>query len=338
MSFLKKLFGGGNKPEASAKRSGTRPAPSGAKPARPPAGPPPERVRTPTLAETAPRQLHVYFEYVGGASSKFYAISLEEEADDTWRVRFNFGRIGSPRAWASRVEGVSWKQAATAYSSLVDEREGKGYELRPWPAYLTLPDGSSVEDDGSAEADGSLFRAAKRGTLPPASGGTVDGIALPDGRLYAPRAEGGTRGSDPVIWASQRPVSNVAQLWSQLAAVFPETGLWPFVIDDSFGFSGFGDYLMDVPRGRHTEVLTILRRGWGELVDLDDEPGENSSPSATCFPGSPPRPRVSERPRSITSSPRRPDGSVSWRSIDRPTSLTRSAGWARRTMTVTHST
>lgn len=53
---------------------------------------------TPTLADLAPRPLHAYYEYVGGGSSKFYAISLEEEAGDTWRVRFNFGRIGFPRA------------------------------------------------------------------------------------------------------------------------------------------------------------------------------------------------------------------------------------------------
>lgn len=53
---------------------------------------------TPTLADLSPRPLHAYYEYVGGGSSKFYAISLEEEAGDTWRVRFNFGRIGFPRA------------------------------------------------------------------------------------------------------------------------------------------------------------------------------------------------------------------------------------------------
>src|SRR5690349_11239006 len=69
-SFLRKLFGSGSedKPSAPSDREAARPAPSGPKPARPPAGPPPTE-RIPTLADTAPRQLHAYFEYVGGASS-----------------------------------------------------------------------------------------------------------------------------------------------------------------------------------------------------------------------------------------------------------------------------
>ena len=66
--------------------------------------------------------------------------------------------------------------------------------------------------------------------------------------------EGGSRGEDPVIWASSAPVKDVASLWSRLAAAFPDTGVWPFVIDASYGFEGFDERLMDVPRGRHTEV------------------------------------------------------------------------------------
>jgi hypothetical protein len=72
-------------------------------------------VNAPSLADLSPRPLHSYFEYVGGGSSKFYAVSLEEEEGGTWRVRFNFGRIGFPRTWDARVVGATWAKAASTY-------------------------------------------------------------------------------------------------------------------------------------------------------------------------------------------------------------------------------
>lgn len=286
MSFLRKVFGSGKEPPKPARPSRASPPPSPSASARASAAPRDDPI--PSLADLSPRALHSYFEYVGGASSKFYAVSLEEEDGDLWRVRFNFGRIGFPRAWAARVEGATWRKAAKAYDALVEEKQGKGYELRPWPAYLTLPDGTTVADDDSVDARGDRapFRSRTRGTLPPASGGSVAGVSLPDGVLYAPQPEGGSRGEGPVTWASANPVPKVAELWSTLAAAFPDSGLWPFVIDDSYGFRGFDDYLMDLPRGRHTEVLTILRRGWSDQAGYDDELDEEVlGPFGTAFPG-----------------------------------------------------
>src|SRR5262249_31350141 len=171
----------------------------------------------------------------------------------------------------------------------VDERMGKGYDIRPWPPTLKLPDGTVFDEDSAAaeaEHDQVLFRAAKRGVLPPARGGSIAGIALPDGITYAPEPEGGSRGEDPVLWASERPVPNVGQTWSRLAAAFAETGIWPFVIDASYGFRGFDDYLMDVPRGRHKEALAVLRKGWSAMVDFDEEyPLEEIAPFGNQFPG-----------------------------------------------------
>ena len=74
-----------------------------------------------------PGRKQFYLEYVGGASSKFYAVSLEEEDGGTWRVRFNFGRIGFPRAWDTRIEEATWAKASTTYMALIDEKLGKGY-------------------------------------------------------------------------------------------------------------------------------------------------------------------------------------------------------------------
>jgi len=154
---------------------------------------------------------------------------------------------------------------------------------------MKLPDGSSLDDDAATEAteqEQVLFRAPKRGALPPEVGGTIAGVSLPDGKLYAPTPEGGSRGEDPVIWASSKPVANAGRVWSRLAAAFPETGIWPFVIDASYGFDGFGDYLMDLPRGRHTEVLAILRKAWNEMVDVDEDiPPDEIAPFGKPFPG-----------------------------------------------------
>jgi hypothetical protein len=285
---------------------------------------------TPSLADLSPRPLHVYFEYVGGGSSKFYAISLEEEDGETWRVRFNFGRIGFPRAWATRIEGATWSKAAKAYTALVDERLGKGYELARWPPSLTLPDGASVDDVASAEEEAgrTRYRAARRGTLPPEYGGVVAGVPLPDGLVYEPEPEGGSRGEGPVLWVSEQPVRDVPTVWSRLAAGFPETGIWPFVIDDSFEFRGFDDYLMDMPRGRHKEVLTILRRGWSDMVefDEDDDAGEEIAPFGRVFPGLA-DPTPDDRATSIDAIVTTMRGRLGLVAVHRPADILDAVGW-----------
>ena len=83
MSMFRRLFGSGGKPQRPAARPTRSPAPSTGRATPPPAGE--AKARIPTLAETSPRALHAYFEYIGGGSSKFYAVSLEEEAGGTWR-------------------------------------------------------------------------------------------------------------------------------------------------------------------------------------------------------------------------------------------------------------
>ena len=271
--------------------------------------------------------MHAYFEYVGGGSSKFYAVSLEEGDGETWRVRFNFGRIGFPRDWATRVEGVTWAKAATTYMALIDEKQGKGYEIQRWPAALHLPDGTTIEEDPSADDVQTRFRAATRGMLPPATGGTIAGVPLPDARLFAPEPEGGSRGDAPVIWASSAPVKDVASIWSLLALAFPQTGIWPFVIDASHGFDGFDERIMDVPRGRHTEVLTILRRGWSESVELDeDDDAEELSPFGKAFPGLAP-PTPSDHPASIDAIVATLSGHLGLVAVNRPADILDAVGW-----------
>lgn len=326
MSFLRKLFGRGDGAQRGRRDRHRSPAPSPSALPREPFELPPT---PPTLADLPASPHHVYFEFVGGSSSKFYAISLEEEEGGTWRVRFTFGRIGSTRAWDTRVEGAPWRKAAQVYTGLVDERIGKGYEVRAWPSNLKLPDGGSVDDDGTSagESDQVLFRAAKPGALPPAAGGTIAGISLPDGALYAPEPEGGSRGEGPVIWASTAPVRNVGQMWSSLAAAFADTGIWPLVVDAQYGFSGYRDYLMDLPRGRHKEVLAILRKGWSASVDYDEEyPDENLSPFGKPFPGLA-QPTPGPRPTSLDHLVAGLSGHLAMVSVNRPADTPDAVGW-----------
>jgi hypothetical protein len=327
MSFLRRLFGSGDQPD---EPSGDgEPSPTPSQPTRRPKAPRPA-AKVPTLADLPPHALHSYFEYVGGGSSKFYAVSLEEEEGGTWRVRFNFGRIGFPRAWGTRVEGVPWAKAATAYMALVDERTGKGYELKRWPANFRLPDGATLDADaagGTSEEAHVLFRASTRGALPLESGGAIGGVSLPDGLLFEPEPEGGSRGDGPVIWASEGPVPNVGRIWSQLAAAFPETGVWPFVIDASYGFRGFDDYLMDVPRGRHTEVVTILRKGWNGIVDFDEDyPDDEIAPFGKQFPGLA-HPTPGDRTTSIDHIVASASGHLGLVAVHRPADILDAVGW-----------
>ena len=326
MEFLRRLLGGAKEPPTRQVKPSASPAPRGTSAELPPPAP-----KAPSFTDLPPGPRRFYLEYVGGASSKFYAVSLEEEDDCTWSVRFNFGRIGYPRAWDARVERASWPKAANAYMGLIEEKQGKGYEPRPWPAYLKLPDGGSLEAADSTGSDGelneTLFRAAAKGTLPPASGGSVAGIQLPEGGLYSPTPEGGSRGEDPVIWASTAPVNGVGDLWARLAAAFPETGVWPLVIDSTYGFAGFHDYLMDMPRGRHTEVATILRRNWGGSVeDMEDLPLDNVAPFGRQFPGLADR-TPGDRTVSIDAIVAGSEGHLGLVAVHRPADVLDAVGW-----------
>jgi hypothetical protein len=81
-------------------------------------------------------------------------------------------------------------------------------------------------------------------------------------------------------------VPEVGQLWARRAAAFEDTGIWPLVVDAAYGFNGYQDYLMDFPRGRHKEAVAVLRKGWSDLVEFDeDHPDETIAPFGKAFPG-----------------------------------------------------
>ncbi|HSL77666.1 MAG TPA: WGR domain-containing protein, partial [Candidatus Limnocylindrales bacterium] len=255
MSFIRRLFGGRGDGEVE----------------RDVAVPDAAREPTPS-AELGPQ---TYLEFVGGSAAKFYAAVLEQDDGGTWRVAFNFGRIGYPREWAYKVDGVAEPRARRVYADLVGEKLRKGYEVRPWPASLALPSGERVNEAADAPRSSvrGIYVSAVAGQLP-TDGGSIAGVDLKPGRLLSAEASGGPRGEGPVLWVTEQPVPDVVERWTALARAFPQTGLWPLVVDPSQGIDGMTEVLMDIPRSTGADPFQLLRRWWHENVGEDDEVDE----------------------------------------------------------------
>ena len=233
----------------------------------------------------------VYLEFVGGSAAKFYAAVIEAREDGTWKVAFNFGRIGFPREWALKVEGVSETKARGVLAELVREKQRKGYERRPWPADLLMPNGERppTQADEAPRGSRGIYVAGAPGRLPAEAAPTVAGMTLPPGYTVRPMPQGGPRGPDPVIWISKAAVSNIVEVWGLLARSFAETGLWPLIMETRLGIERMNDVLMDVPLSSGADPFTLLRRWWHENVGMEDDEFDEEAvaPFGRAFPGSP---------------------------------------------------
>ena len=274
--------------------------------------------------------LAVYLEFVGGSASKFYAVVIETAAGGTCSVAFNFGRIGFPREWARKVEGLDDATARRVVDELVAEKARKGYERRPWPPYLTPPGGEAVAvaADASEHTVRGIHVSTILGSLPPATGATVAGVALPSGMLIAPEPAGGSRGPRDVLWVSTSPVANVTNLWKKLVRLHATTGLWPIVVDPRFGIDRMPEVLMDVPRSTGADPFALLRRWWHETVGTADDEfdDEACAPFGRAFPGLAPR-SGGERPSSIEPFVSGLEGHLALVAVDRPARTLDAIGW-----------
>jgi hypothetical protein len=275
-----------------------------------------------------------YLEFVGGSAAKCYAAILEPDEADGWRVWFTFGRIGTPREWALKVDGVPESKARHVYEELIGEKTRKGYEVRPWPASLPLPGGEVVDDPAAEASTGTvrgIYMASQPGTLPAAgTGASVASVALPPGHHIAPEAQGGPRGEDPVLWVSDAPLKDVLERWAALARAFPETGLWPLVVEPSHGIDRMGEVLMDIPRSTGADPFQLLRRWWHANTEgdgeEDDEADEAISPFGRAFPGLAAR-TPGARPSSIEGQVRDLEGHLGLVPVVRPSRVPDAIGW-----------
>ncbi len=311
MSFLRRLFGGDGRDDGHDAEDD-----DDARPALPP---------PPTPPELGSR---TYLEFIGGSAAKFYAALIERDETDTWRVPFTFGRIGSSRDWATKVDGVSETQAHRVYADLIGEKLRKGYEIRPWPYDLALPGGERVEEapGSTGSTTRGIYVAARPGDLPRGAG-VIAGVALPDGRLFSPADDGGPRGGAPVLWVSHRPVKDVAAAWTGMARAFPTTGLWPLVIDAEDA-DAMDERLIDIPRSTGADPFQLLRRWWHENVapDEDEFDDEATSPFGRKFPGLAPR-SPGERPASVEAYIRDLTGHLGLVAVERPARVLDAIAW-----------
>ncbi len=271
-----------------------------------------------------------YLEFVGGSAAKFYAAVLETGDDGTWRVAFNFGRIGYPREWARKVDGVDETKARSVFLELIGEKQRKGYERRPWPAYLATPTGERPSE-GRAPAEAGprgIYVAAVPGRLPTEASPVVSGVRLPSGYLLRPQGEGGSRGEGPVLWISDSPVKNVTELWKPLARAFPDTGIWPLIVDARYGIDAMPDRLMDVPRSVGADPYALLRRWWHESAGMDEDEFDDEAfaPFGRKFPGLAVR-SPGRRPSSIEPFVHGLEGHLGLVAVERPARTLEAIGW-----------
>lgn len=272
-----------------------------------------------------------YLEFVGGTSAKFYATVLHPSDEDAWTVSFNFGRIGHPRDWGTKIDEADEDEAREAFEALIEEKIRGGYVTRPWPSDLEGPDGvDAVVDDEAANDEPDvatgppLYRAKAPGTLPPTSSGQVAGLALPNGVLVSPD---GDDTAPPVIWISAAPVDRIDDVWGRLAAAFTETGLWPLILELEIEPADMGEMLVDQVSPEGEGARAILGRWWSESVgDGDEFDRETMAPLGRRFPGLA-EPTPGERPANLAANVRDLSGHLGLVAVRRPADVLAATGW-----------
>jgi hypothetical protein len=177
----------------------------------------------------------------------------------------------------------------------------------------TTPD---AEHDAITVTDAE-YRAEEAGDLPSANTAWVDGVALPAGHVievdqsYVAIPDEAPSG--PVAWVSDEPVPEIGPLWSDLAARFPETGLWPIVLeplalDDN---RRWWDGELDPTLSRQPDELdgvdfaSTLSAWWSDNMpsaeELEDEEfaallDDSLAPIGRTFPGAAPPLAGEKRP------------------------------------------
>lgn len=272
----------------------------------------------------------VYLEFVGGSSAKFYALAIVQGEDGTWGVAFNFGRIGSPREWGRKAEGVSREKAQAVFDSFQDEKLRGGYEERLWPADLEPPVGAAGSSLGAGDRDepaAGIYTSTVAGVLPPAEGGLIAGVSLPPGRLLTLDELAGPVDDQPVLWISERPIDQLGWTWAQLAAAFADTGLWPVIIDEE-GEASMDDRLLGYPPISSRDATSILRHAWGQNVPSDDEfDPETYAPLRKRFPGLAPA-TPGDRPTTIQHLVADATGYLGLVAVERPADVPRAISWS----------
>jgi hypothetical protein len=146
---------------------------------------------------------------------------------------------------------------------LIDRLLGRGRDAttEQGASDEVAPGGRPSDTPGSAAASGGIYTSTLPGTLPASDDGRVGEIPLPPGVLVAGEEEG----DEPVIWISSERVAGIDRLWSQLAAAFPETGLWPLVMELEIDPKGMSE-IVSPPTAAGIRSFREVLAGWSSEV------------------------------------------------------------------------
>ncbi|SDB88785.1 protein of unknown function [Raineyella antarctica] len=133
------------------------------------------------------------------------------------------------------------------------------------------PGHRTTDEDGDGDLRVELpwpIRAERPGDL-----GSLGALGLPPGRIVRPDED---ETADPVLWLADS-VADHRATWAALAARFPQTGLWPVLVQ------GLGEDLerpwyggeLDGPQGPVPDVAEVLQERWSEAVEVLEEYDED---------------------------------------------------------------
>jgi hypothetical protein len=183
------------------------------------------------------------------------------------------------------------------------------------------------------------YRAARAGELPSGEATSVGNVGLPDGHLVEVDPSVAAVSEDvparPVAWLSDELIPNVGQLWGDLAAEFPETGLWPLVVNpmvfDAHLWSGPG---LDKPSPGELDGIdaeATLAGWWSDNMPATDEVesegpelAEMLAPFDATFPGLAIPPAGDERAQAVALVP---EGYLALIAVERPADAPLVLGW-----------
>jgi hypothetical protein len=136
-------------------------------------------------------------------------------------------------------------------------------------------------------------RAATPGRVPAAGPLQFGPVALGAGRPVVARERNG-EAPPAVLWVTDAELPDAVSVWASAAARFPETGLWPLLLQGLYDGSGrpwsTGEFEpVTEPEIAAIDVRQVLEDGWlGSLVPINDPwpPGAGPlAPFHPTFPG-----------------------------------------------------
>jgi predicted DNA-binding WGR domain protein len=229
------------------------------------------------------------FEFVGGASAKFWEISHNDAA-----VTVRFGRLGTHGQTQTKYLG-SETAAAFHVVTLIKEKLAKGY---------VEVSGTDQPPAGSAAGRIDFSTGITRPPVlppyevPPIPGdGPVDieSVRLPPGRRLQGDPSGGPPGIEtilaPVVWLTDAPVADSGGLLYRLRGPSAGMGLVPVLLtgmeaDETRPWDSHEFSPTDPRRADHFDPRQVLADMWSESLEQEDEESlDPVQPFGLEFPG-----------------------------------------------------